>query len=441
MKQSKRLLLLLTFICGAAWAQSVDIIIDDGELFRPDDIDQRLIREFLDEKRDETLAEKPNLRISGDIRIRYRWRSEKINGREVTQPCRFRLAPNGSRQELIFPGVNFSDDRDRVEANLLFDYTSDCAWGAIKVEFENELGKISGTNQKINLERALIGYDLYKCGNNRWFVEAGRMFLYERFRSEVQYGSRLDGVYTRYDTCIPGVGPVYLQGAGMIVDYRCDEYAWIGAVGIEDYRCTGWYAIYSYIDWGRHRSDDRFPIQIIRDNTNGTDTISVNAPWRVRPYRISQFILGRRIPCFYCKRDLRLFGSILYNHAAVGNVVTRGRKEALGWYFGFQWGKVRIKHDWAIIAEIDYVEAQAILESDNSGIGRGNANNSSIFEGLIAGNARGDTNYWGPSIEAAWALTNDITFRGNFVYSRSIANDIGGKVEFKQFELQAIYAF
>jgi hypothetical protein len=439
MKYCKLLSLLLLILTGLLYAQTVDIIIDDGELFLPDDQDQRLIREFLEDKRDETLAEKPELRISGDIRVRYRNRSEKINGREVTQKCAFRTAADGTRQELVFPGVNFSDDRDRIEANVQFDYSSDCAWGAIKIELENELGKISGTKDRINLERALIGYDLYKCGNTRWFIEAGRQFLLEKFRSEIQYGSRLDGIFTRYDTCVSWLGPVYVQGAGMVVDYRCDEYAWAGAVAFDNIHCTKWYTIYSYVDWGRHRSDDLFPLIIRRDPFS--DTIITNTPARIRPYRISQFIVGRRIPCFVCDKELNLFAAVIYNHAAKGVVVTRGRKEALGWYAGFQLGKVKKKHDWAVIFEFDYVEAQAILESDNSGIGRGNAQNRSLYEGLIAANARGDTNYYGPGMEVAYAATNDLTFRAQLVYSKSIANDIGGEVRFRQFDFQAIYAF
>ncbi len=419
-----RHLWIIAFIfCAVLGAQ--DLILSDPELFEADTQDNRLIEGLLAEQRETPLAEKPDIRLAGDVRCRYRRRSETINGRQVTVSV-------GNP----FPGANFSDDRFRIEANVILAYTTPCAWANIKIEYENEMGKISGTEKGLQLERALFGYTLYELAKDRWFVEIGRQKLSDKFESEIMYGSRLDGIFTRYATEFRWIGPFAIQAAAMILDYRFDEYAWIASVHLDDILCRGYFVKYSFVDWQSHRSDDKFPLAVTQ-----AGTIEVRRAGERRPYRISQLIVGRKMKNFWRGQTLRLFAAGLVNHAAQGIVQTNGKKANYGAYIGFELGAVKKKCDWAIQAELDYCEAQAILETDNNGIGRGNAARRSIFESLTSATARGDTNYWGPAVITAYALTDEFSVRGTGVYSRSIDNDIGGKVRFWEIELQGIYAF
>ncbi|MBS0622835.1 MAG: hypothetical protein JSR80_07770 [Verrucomicrobia bacterium] len=413
------------FCVSFATLAAQELILVDPELFSRDADERRLLEPFLQEQRDKTLGDKPLLRLSGDIRIRYRWRSESINGKEITVGCR----PNNH------PGLNFSPNRDRLNFNFLVDYATDCTWASIQLSHDNDMGTVSGTARNIDLERCLIGYTLYECGDTSWWIEAGRDRLAFKFDSEVQYGSRMDGIYFHYNTDICWADFI-AKGAAFVIDYRCREYAYIGGVELEDINCRGYYAKYYYIDWGRHRSEDRFAR--IVDLTTGLD----KPPLRIRPFRISQILIGRKIPCWgYCSKDLHLYAAFLYNHAAHRLPITANRKANIGFYTGFQYGKIAKACDWAVRLEMDYVQAQAILESDSNGIGRGNAAGSSIFEALAPATARGNTNYWGPSMLAGYAVTDEFTIRLTFVASRAIDTDIGGRVIFKEFQIQGIYAF
>lgn len=412
-------------ILGWSALAAQDLILADPELFEADTQDNRLIEQLLEERRTTPLAEKPNIRLSGDVRCRYRRRSERINGRQVT--IQF-----GNP----FPGANFSDDRFRIEGNIILAYTTECAWANMKIEYENEMGKISGTERNLQLERALFGYRLYLCGDDDWYVEIGRQKLSDKFESEIQYGSRLDGIFTRYATKLRWVDSFAIQAAAMVLDYRFDEYAWIASVHLEDILCRGYFIKYSFVDWQSHRSDDKFPIVVVDEGR-----VEVRRAGERRPFRISQILIGRKIKNFYCGRDLKLFAAGLVNHAAQKIEQTNFKKENLGAYIGFILGGIKQRCDWALQVELDYCEAQAILESDNNGIGRGNAARTSIFESPSAATARGDTNYWGPAVIGAYAFTDEFSARLTGVYSRSIDNDIGGRVRFWEVEIQGIYAF
>ena len=424
--------ILLFGIFSSVLAQNIDVIVSDPELFDEDNQDQRLIRPLLREVRAKPLLEKPDIRISGDVRVRYRYRDERIAGRQITVGC----------GQFPFPGNDFSDDRYRLEANLLVDYAADCTWASIKLEFENEMGKISGTERGVDLERCLIGYMLFDDGETQWYAEVGRQRLDEKFESELMFGSRMDGIYSYYGTKWRSIGDFYAQGAAMVMDYRCNLYAYVGEFGWTDLWCTGLYFKYAFIDWPSHVVPGRFVVSFVNSELGDV----TNTLIRVPAYRISQWVVGYNKKKFVCGRDLKLRAGFLWNHAAEGRIVTFGKKENIGWYVFGQLGSVRKCGDWSFRAEWDYCEAQSILESDNNGIGRGNANRSSLFQGigpstLITANARGDTNYYGPSLLAAYGVTDDLVLRWSFIYSHSIDDNIGGEAIFYQTEVQAIYAF
>jgi hypothetical protein len=174
-------------------------------------------------------------------------------------------------------------------------------------------------------------------------------------------------------------------------------------------------------------------------------------------------------PGWLGKRLLKIYVAGLINPLAVGVVQTglvqqaetqpdgtvkwitvkEGKKENLGWYAGATIGLVKKAGDWAIDANYQWVQAQAVAQSDSSGIGRGNAASSGFYTVNQNGsgafttqsNAFGSNNFKGFQVEALYAFTDNLTVQQIFQMSWTLNRNIGPNGDYKLYEAEFIYAF
>jgi hypothetical protein len=136
-----------------------------------------------------------------------------------------------------------------------------------------------------------------------------------------------------------------------------------------------------------------------------------------------------------------------------GSIIWRttreGSKQNLGWYTGFTIGLVKKSGDWAVDLNYQWVQAQAVAQSDSSGIGRGNAAGSGFYTVNRNGsggpttktNAFSSNNFKGFQIEALYAFTDNLTLQQVFQRSWTLNRNIGQNGDYKQYEIEFIYAF
>lgn len=190
-------------------------------------------------------------------------------------------------------------------------------------------------------------------------------------------------------------------------------------------------------------------------------------------FRVSQFLLLYNLnPDLLCGFPSRIYGAFLVNHAArnlripicapisnlrgevpnfdgvlptcgcgnLSRIITHfkelGSKQPYAWYIGFRVGEVLQEGDWAFDIQYQWVEANAVPDTDVGGIGRGNVLDSSFTE-----DGRGNTNFKGWKAEGLYAFTDDITINMIIEASRAIDKDIGGQHAYSKVEVEAIYAF
>jgi hypothetical protein len=169
-------------------------------------------------------------------------------------------------------------------------------------------------------------------------------------------------------------------------------------------------------------------------------------------FLVSQFLTVYQFyPEWIGKKLIKFYAAGLCNHLAGGVEQTNWKKQNYAWYAGLSIGLVKKQHDWAIDANYQWVQAQAIPEFDASGIGHGNAANVGFYTNNSDGNpesgattratAVGSTNYKGFEIEALYAFTDNLTVLQNFKYSVPLNKNIGPEIVYKQYEMEFIYAF
>lgn len=429
------LFLFACLLSKGAWGQQNLFLLDEDE--------EDLLVEVFAGKRVIPLLEKKGLHISGDVRFTYRRVSELIRSVEEEGS----VVTEGA--ELLNP-FGFYNDIWKSDVNLLVDYQKGCSWASIALRFSNVLGFTEGTYNKISLERGLLGYMLYQQKQARWYVELGRQPLFDKFDSDVQFASRLDGIYSVVEFPFPRLGNCYGKGAFLIVNAAARDYAFVCAIGVTDFRGTGWYAHYSLTDWGA---------TLLFDQIENLDSVLKTA----HLYVISQWELGYIAKDFWCGKGLKIYGAYLVNHKTnrlrvledanliLGDNVPDPRTQRNGAYVGLQLGRVRKKGDWAAKLQFQYVELLAILPMDNQGIGRGNEQGNVVFDVIseTAGNyyilnfqnSRGNVNYWGPSVEVAYGITSDLNVRFQVQHSNSVRADFGGFSNFTKVDLRFVYAF
>lgn len=465
---------LLTLAVVASSFATIGLYADeqDGSRF-DEELNERdfdALRDYLKSKRVADIEENTStLTISGDVRTEYRHLNESCKGQRL-RGVPFRSGANGGR-------AVSRNDFD-IEFNLRFDYVTDKTWASAHVRYDNSAGVDdnghpcspdndpikgccgdqarncigdpkgfhgSGNCDDLCLKRAYMGYELYSCGNSRMFFELGRRGnLYNVFDSNIQFLSRFDGLFLKYEDKWEAVGDFYVQAAGFVVDERVNHFAWAAETGLLNIGGRGIDLKYSLVNWekhGRNRCGARDPVGFRFINSQVTAA-----------YNIDTACYSDYLPkCFIKKATF--YGAFLVNHAArnlktykfVGLDVkkepvydpTSHGKQNIGWYAGVLFGKVRKEGDWAIEIQYQSVQAQAVPDDDVAGICRGNI----LDESFTTCSYRGNTNYKGWRIQGLYAFTDNLTLDSIIEWSKAENDKIGGAHTYGKMELEAIYAF
>ncbi|MCH9627757.1 MAG: hypothetical protein S4CHLAM2_14000 [Chlamydiales bacterium] len=399
--------------------------LSEGD-FGPEDndfVDPNVLRDFIESKGLIECRKKSGLlTIAGDVRARWISAGEQVNG--------FKKRGQGTPV-----GIN----RYKSEVNLFFDYVAPRSWVSTKLKWVNFDGKDGGTATRVEMDRAFIGYDIYKEGKEDFYIEIGRSKLNFIYDSQVEFCSTFDGIHLYYTRCWPRVGDFIIHGGPFIIDSFTNHYAWIVETGVINFRGTGLGFKYSLVDWHRGART----LDYGNKKNAGKTLVGQNPRYS---FIVSQMLFGyeRKVDFMHCK-TLYVYGAVLANHDAKRTPTTNGKKLNGAWYAGFTLGKLCKACDWSIDINYQSVQAQAVPEYDLCGIGHGNAENGllsdAILEGFGPGRARGFTNYKGWAVSGLYAMTDNLSLRAQGQYTRPRNKSIGGDFRYKAFEMSVIYAF
>ena len=319
-----------------------------------------------------------------------------------------------------------------VEVNLMLNYRTERTWAVVKLEFDNNMGAISGSFNRINLERALFGVRLLNKPSYSFDAIFGRQAMSLPFDSRIQFASFLDGILFRLDKAFENFADFYVQAAPFIINETIDQYGYVGELGLLDIWNTGLYSKYSIIDW---------------DTKNTTNEVR-NNQFR---FLNSQLLLGYRAkPSWFDNKSMTFYLAGLINHAAepVPSIVPGNGLANKAWYGGFSIGEARREGDWSFDWNYQWVQGQAIPRFDVLGIGHGNAARvgfySTTFLGATANTkegAVGSTNYKGFAMQLLYLFTNNLTLYQSWRQSVNLNTNIGPFIRYKQYEMELIYAF
>lgn len=374
------------------------------------------LKAWIATKRQVTIKERGgSLSLSGDVRAEYSAVGEQKNG----------LKNIGTSS--LHPNV--AADQFKIAFSLLLDYRADATWASVKLKFANNMGVISGTNNKINLERAFIGFRIVDAEAFSIDVEPGRKKLNYAFDSRIQFNSLMDGVLIKYDQSSDRMGDFYIHGGPFVVNEVNDLFAYIMETGILNIYNTGFYGKYSFLDWHTKRFSNSITNRRFQFFTN-------------------QFTLGYRFTPPVIAKTSVLYGAFLINSAAKKNAILNYDRANLAWYIGFSMGEVRKKGDWAIETNVQFVQPQAIPDFDVSGIGIGNSDNIGLYTTNIDGSGKATTyatavgkgNYGGGLFEFLYLITDNLTVSQSFKYARSL-HYLPTHYTYKQYRLEFIYAW
>ncbi len=359
--------------------------------------DFEALRAWIATKRQVTVKERGgSLSLSGDLRAEYTAANEHENG--------FKSIGSNSLHPLI------GSDQFRITFNSLLDYRSEATWASIRLKFNNIMGVTTGTTNRLNLDRAFMGFRIVDAERFSIDLEPGRRKLNYAFDSRIEFAAFMDGLLIKYDQSSDRIGDFYIHGGPFVVNEVKDLFAYVFEAGVLNIYNTGVYAKYSFIDWAtKHFSD---PIE--------------NQRFR---YLNSQFILGYRFNIPKIDKVAVLYNGFLINSAAeTHNPIVNYRKANLACYSGFTIGEARRKGDWAIDTNIQYIQPQSIPDFDFNGIGVG------LF---------GDAyypNYLGGIFEFLYLITDNLTIAQSLKYSHSL-DYLTTSFSSTKYRLEFIYAW
>jgi len=427
MKRFTFLLVFLGFV-SCAFAQGVD----RGSKRDSDSKDMDALRRWIQDKRLVTMKEiGGDLSLSGEVRTEFQATKEDKKGK-------------AQRGRGLAMKPMYAWD---VEFNLMLDYRAERSWAAIKLEFDNDMGQVSGATNKIRLERAYLGGRLIAGDTFTWDAEIGRRFLVTTFDSKIEFGAMYDGLLLRFSDVYPSVADCYANLGGFIINDRTNHYGFVGEIGALRIANIGLNAKYSLIDWTKPGGE-----------TLPGGTALENKIMKLR-YRflVSQALVSYQFfPEWFYKKLIKFYAAGLINHLALSNPLAKlgvkGQKfgkQNVGWYAGVSLGTVKKMMDWAVDMNFQWVQAQAVPSYDQNGIGRGNTAGSGLYATLNDGKgtpttkktATGNGNYYGFEINGLYAFTDNLTINPNVQASWRLKHDLGPNLIFKQAEVEFIYAF
>lgn len=460
--------------------------------------DDQPLREFVESKENIDVKDKSkNLEISGDVR--FEWRSIQEKGvvlffdphsdsyysedeeGEHSFSREYRYLRGGDHVNAS--GVPISTNDFDVEFNLKIKYTFKDAWAKAHLQFDNPAGirgrnpcfgvfpvfneegsevvetiprnsrfalKGSGEGLFLSLKRAYLGYNIYADGRHRLDIEIGRQKLDDIFESEIEFTARFDGVLLRFASAVEEVFDWYITAGAFVIDENVNHFGWATEIGFLDIYETGVDVKYNIIDWRKRGKNRCFVL-----NPLGAEYLNSQV---TLTYTFSRTICCKEIP-------FEFYGGFLINHAAKKTVFTHWRKKNLGWYTGLYIGNVDKKGDWSLDIEYVGVQAQAVPEYDVGSIGRGNILDENLFDivnnpafnSLSSGSfseissyspyivgyfpRRGNTNFVGWRFEFLYAITDNFSIDLIYEFSNEEDRRIGGPHRYRDFEIEAIYAF
>ena len=387
MKYLSHILIILvsasSFLCAA----------DDGEGYQFE-----ALKAWIATKRQVTIKERGgSLSLSGDVRAEYLTQNEQQNG----------IKNVGSHS--LHPSI--ASDQFKIAFSLLLDYRADATWASIKLKFSNNAGVISGTNNKLNLERAFLGFRIIDAERFTIDMEPGRRKLNYTFDSRIEFNAIMDGLLIKYDQSSDQLGDFYIHAAAFVVNNLKNLFAYVMEAGILNLYNTGIYVKYALIDWYTKHFGD--PI--------------LNAQFQ---YLNSQFMLGYRFVFPKVDKISIIYSAFLFNSAAPRRSILNNDRANLAAFLGFTMGEVRKKGDWALDSNIQYVQPQAIPDFDFGGIGAGNAD--------LPGYEK--TSYIGGLFEFLYLITDNLTISQSFKCSKSL-DYLPNHYTFKQYRIEFIYAW
>lgn len=384
----------------------------------PEADDMEALRRWIRDKRLVTVKE-----IGGDLSLSGEVRTEFQDTSEVK---------NGIRQRGKGGAVNRAQYAWDSEVNIMIDYRTDRTWAAIKVEFDNDMGVSSGTVNRIRLEKGYCGGRLVPGDTFTFDIELGRRYLYNVFDSQLEFSTLFDGVLFRFNKAWTSIGAFYLNLAALLVNDKTNHYAYVAEIGALRIAEIGLNVKYSIVDWYKPAAN-----------------VLTNLRYK---FLISQLLVSYQCyPKWMGKRLLKFYAAGLTNHLAGGVPQTHNKRQNWAWYAGLSIGVVKKQYDFAINANYQWTQAQAISDFDSNGIGRGNAAGVGFYTNNINGNpasgattaatAVGNGNYKGFELEVLYAFTDNLTVLQNFKYSNTLNKNIGPNMRYKQYEMEFIYAF
>jgi hypothetical protein len=248
----------------------------------------------------------------------------------------------------------------------------------------------------------------------------------------LEFGSLFDGVLFRFNKAWQDVGDFYCNVGALLVDDKTNHYAYVTETGALRIANTGFNMKYSIIDWYKPYANELNRLRY--------------------KFLVSQLYTSYQFyPEWIGKKLIKFYAAGLCNHLAGGVEQTHGKRQNFGWYAGLSIGLVKKQHDWAIDANYQWEQAQAVPEFDSSGIGRGNASSVGFYTNNADGNpdsgpttvltAVGGGNFKGFELEALYAFTDNLTVLQNFKCSNTLNKNIGPNISYKQYEMEFIYAF
>ena len=405
-------------LCGCVICLSA-LVAQDDVLPSLEKQDIEALRAWVKEKKQQVTVQDRGgkLSIGGEVRVELQSTNEKKNG----------IKQRGSGGAVDNVAMRAWD----IEVNLMLDYRTDRTWTTVKLEFDNNAGTVSGTFNRLSLERALFGARIVNGDTYNMDLVIGRRLFAYTFDSKIEFGSFMDGILYLYDQALDDVGDLYFHGGPFLVDETLDHYGYVGEIGLLSIGRTGLYSKLSYINWdtkntGNEQRDLAFKFQNI------------------------QLLLGYKCEPKWIGKTTTLYAAGLVN-AAAGRpkVIGLTSKQNLAWYAGFSIGTLRKQWDWSCDINYQWVQLQAVPDFDGLGIGRGNAAGIGLYSTRSKGLGNpigpntgvGRSNYKGISIEFLLNLTNNITLYQSWNQSVNQNPSILPTFSYKQYEVEIIYTF
>ena len=381
--------------------------------FSQEEIDQ--LREWIKSKR-QTVGIKSlggELTFSGEVHTGMNYVNEVVDG----------VRQRGVNAATPLPSRDYM-----VEVDLLMNYRADYSWATSKIRFKNREGVISGTADKLTLDRGFIGVSLAEGETYQMALEAGRRKFNYTFDSKIEFGSYMDGLLFKYDQSIDVVGDLYFYGGPFVVDFLNDHYGYMFELGALNVGNTGIYIKYSFIDW---------------DTKHYTNELLSHR----YDFMNSQLTFGYKVVPPYINKVLTLYSAALVNSAAKKLEITKYQKDNWAWYVGFSLGELRNQGDWSVDVNYQYVQPQAVPDYDFSGIGRGNAAGVGLYaldkdykKPTTSKTAVGPCNYKGFEATMFYLFTTNFSLRQTFQLSTR-AKDIGPIFKYKAYSMELVYLY